>query len=513
MQRMRRATLLALALSLGLISGAFAGDNAGATFSLSSSSSVAGVGASETITIGIAAAGWTGVKQLDVIVEVDDGANYNLSGATLTLPSTTFGGWIPLPSLVVSGTTNQIRMGASLLDITGTLSGASGEVAFSLNIPTSAGFSSGTQSSISIASISIGPSSSARDVFTAADLGLTVTVNPPVSDPTLTASTAADVSTDFSAVGSGAAADGSDGEVTVGVSFADATGAAAAGQSIAFAVTNDGAEMVYVNGTALAAGASRTVTVATDASGAASILLDSEGDKFAGSTSASVTASTSADNSEGAAIALSQTFAITWDVPVPAELAAFGGSVTPQSQVVLTWAVPSQSNNLGWEVYRSVDNESFEQVGEMIAGEGTVNELRTYEFLDEALPMAEFVYYYLRQVDFDGSGARSQTIEVALSSAQALPTAMALMQNYPNPFNPETTIRFDLASEASVSVRIYDVTGQVVRTLVTGQLPAGSYTELWDGRSDAGVRVGSGVYFFELQAGSFTSMKKMTLVQ
>ena len=90
---------------------------------------------------------------------------------------------------------------------------------------------------------------------------------------------------------------------------------------------------------------------------------------------------------------------------------------------------------------------------------------------------------------------------------------MSLAQNFPNPFNPETTIRFDIATEASVSVRIFDITGQVVRTLVSDSRAAGSYTELWDGRTDAGVRVGSGVYFYELKAGSFTSMKKMTFVQ
>ena len=204
---------------------------------------------------------------------------------------------------------------------------------------------------------------------------------------------------------------------------------------------------------------------------------------------------------------------MTWDVPVPAELADFGGAMTPQSQVLLAWAVPTQSNNLGWEVFRSVDNESFDRIGDLVTGEGTVNEFRTYEFLDEDLPVSEVAYYYLRQVDFDGTTRRSQTIEVALAPVQALPTAMALAQNYPNPFNPETSIRFDIATEASVTVRIFDITGQVVRTLVAGNLPAGSYTELWDGRSDAGLRVGSGVYFYELKAGSFTSMKKMTFVQ
>ena len=96
---------------------------------------------------------------------------------------------------------------------------------------------------------------------------------------------------------------------------------------------------------------------------------------------------------------------------------------------------------------------------------------------------------------------------------QALPVVTQLAQNYPNPFNPETTIHFDLATETSVTLRVYDMTGQVVRTLVQGSLAPGNYTQLWDGRNEAGSKVGSGVYFYQLQAGSFSSKKKMTLLQ
>ena len=108
-------------------------------------------------------------------------------------------------------------------------------------------------------------------------------------------------------------------------------------------------------------------------------------------------------------------------------------------------------------------------------------------------------------------------IEVLLAAPavleQSLPLATALAQNYPNPFNPETTIQFDLAVETSVSLRVYDVTGQVVRTLVSTSLPAGSYTHLWDGSNEQGMKVGNGVYFYELKAGNFSSKKKMTLLQ
>ena len=125
----------------------------------------------------------------------------------------------------------------------------------------------------------------------------------------------------------------------------------------------------------------------------------------------------------------------------------------------LNWGVPSQSNNLGWEVYRSVDGTVFERVGDMIDGEGTTDMYEVYSFTDSELPLADVVHYYLKQVDLDGSAARSQEIAVALTPVAVLPTVFSLAQNFPNPFNPATTISFDLASESEVSLVIYDGTG------------------------------------------------------
>lgn len=510
MKRLRRGAPLALALSLALISGAFAGNNAGVTFSLSGNGSAVNVGPGAPVALQVTATGMDSVKQFRVALKVSDASQFNLEATKISGLGAMQGAFDFLGPLVDIDDPTIVEMAGS--ELGGSSPGTSGDLTFTVTVTTSASFTAADQATVSFELISLAFDNTASDAFAADDLShLTLTVNPPISDPVLSATSATDVSADYSAVGSGA---GSDGEVVVSVRFADASGAAASGQAIVFAVTNSGSESINVDNSLLVAAGSGTLFDAvTNAAGIATLLLDAEGGGDAGSTSASVSVSTSADNSEGATQDLSVDFSVTWDVPVPAELADFGGSVTPQSEVVLAWAVPSQSNNLGWEVFRSVDNESFDRVGDMVTGDGTLNELRTYEFLDQELPTADFVYYYLRQVDFDGSAARSQTIEVTLASVQVLPTVMSLAQNFPNPFNPETTIRFDIATEASVSVRIFDITGQLIRTLVSDSRAAGSYTELWDGRTDAGVRVGSGVYFYELKAGSFSSMKKMTFVQ
>jgi hypothetical protein len=89
----------------------------------------------------------------------------------------------------------------------------------------------------------------------------------------------------------------------------------------------------------------------------------------------------------------------------------------------------------------------------------------------------------------------------------------ALHQNYPNPFNPQTTIAYSTPKPGTARVRIYDVTGRLVRTLVDEAKPAGYHVTTWDGRDDYGTEVGSGVYFVRLEAGGHVQGRKMVFVK
>ncbi len=88
-----------------------------------------------------------------------------------------------------------------------------------------------------------------------------------------------------------------------------------------------------------------------------------------------------------------------------------------------------------------------------------------------------------------------------------------LEQNYPNPFNPTTTIRYSIKAPSRVSLRIYNVAGQLVRTLVKEHLKSNDYKVRWDGKDNAGNDVSTGVYFYRLTAGTFTQTKKMVLLR
>jgi hypothetical protein len=94
-----------------------------------------------------------------------------------------------------------------------------------------------------------------------------------------------------------------------------------------------------------------------------------------------------------------------------------------------------------------------------------------------------------------------------------LPSSFKLSQNYPNPFNPATTVEYDLPRRSHVTIEVYNVLGQKVQTLVDKEESVGSYSVTWDGKSESGRSVSTGVYFYRFQAGDHIETKKMLLLK
>ncbi|MBM4172234.1 MAG: T9SS type A sorting domain-containing protein, partial [Ignavibacteria bacterium] len=103
--------------------------------------------------------------------------------------------------------------------------------------------------------------------------------------------------------------------------------------------------------------------------------------------------------------------------------------------------------------------------------------------------------------------------ELNAVNVREIPTEFALSQNYPNPFNPTTSIKYSLAENAKVTLVIYDMLGQVVKTLIDNEQEAGFYTVKWDGTNNYGGKVSSGIYIYRLNAGKFMSTLKMNLLK
>ncbi len=94
------------------------------------------------------------------------------------------------------------------------------------------------------------------------------------------------------------------------------------------------------------------------------------------------------------------------------------------------------------------------------------------------------------------------------ASKSDAPQTFSLAQNYPNPFNPSTTISFSLPSQSFVSLKVFDIIGREVATIVSEEMPAGTYTRQWNA-----AKMSSGIYFYRLQAGSYTQTKKLVLLK
>ncbi len=193
---------------------------------------------------------------------------------------------------------------------------------------------------------------------------------------------------------------------------------------------------------------------------------------------------------------------------VPVELSSFSANVVDKD-VRLHWTTATESNNFGFFIHRTNDvNAEWQTIG-FVSGKGTTTSPQTYVFVDTDVASRTW-YYRLQQQDLDGHIFYSQTIEV-----QLLPTKFALYQNSPNPFNSSTLIKYDLpVGEHQVSLVIYDLLGHQITTLLDKEnQPTGAYQLNWDARDDAGQTVASGVYFYRLQTGEQSFIKKMILIE
>jgi hypothetical protein len=199
--------------------------------------------------------------------------------------------------------------------------------------------------------------------------------------------------------------------------------------------------------------------------------------------------------------------AATWNISiVPVELTSFTASVTG-SDVKLLWETASELNNSGFSVERKYANSEFMEVG-FVPGFGTTSEPKSYSFSDQNLRSGIYSYR-LKQIDFDGTFTYSDEVNVDVIA----PAEFSLDQNYPNPFNPSTKISFSLATDSKVSLKIFDVLGQEVASLINQDLTQGVHTYDFNA---AGIN--SGVYFYRIEATSvngteFVDVKKMTLVK
>jgi hypothetical protein len=192
----------------------------------------------------------------------------------------------------------------------------------------------------------------------------------------------------------------------------------------------------------------------------------------------------------------------TWSSVVPVELTSFTAS-SVGNNAVLRWSTATELNNLGFEMQRLENENEFATIG-FIQGKGTTTEPQNYSFIDENLSSGTYTYR-LKQVDFNGTYTFSDAVSVEIVNNLI---EFELAQNYPNPFNPSTTIKFSIPQSSVVSLKVFNALGQEVKTLVNGYKEAGYHSVYFDASE-----LNSGIYFYRIEAGEFTEVRKMTLIR
>ncbi len=191
------------------------------------------------------------------------------------------------------------------------------------------------------------------------------------------------------------------------------------------------------------------------------------------------------------------------DAGLPVELSSFEIDFDKYQNIKLNWITSSEINNKGFEIQRKYSNSNTWEDLDFIEGNGTTTQKNSYTYIDAILPAGKYLYR-LKQIDFNGSFEYSNIVEIEVIA----PDNFELNQNFPNPFNPVTKISFQIPGQYFVSLKVYDILGNEVATLVNEKKSAGKYNVDFNASA-----LPSGVYFYKLQAGSFVQTKKMILLK
>ncbi len=194
------------------------------------------------------------------------------------------------------------------------------------------------------------------------------------------------------------------------------------------------------------------------------------------------------------------------DEPLPVELTAFDATANDHA-ILINWRTASESSIARYEVKRNDGSGDWSTLTN-IAGLGDSPIGHSYSFTDNNVTAGTTYLYRLIIHEVDGSTVVHSQIASASLQTVSSPQEFALYQNYPNPFNPTTMIAFNLGETSLVKLSVFDLLGREVAVLANSEMPAGAHSVMFNAAGLAG-----GSYFYRLEAGSFTAVRRLMLVK
>jgi|GEM_PF-7064351 len=203
------------------------------------------------------------------------------------------------------------------------------------------------------------------------------------------------------------------------------------------------------------------------------------------------------------------------ETSLPVSLSSF--SARPEeSGVTLEWVSESEIENAGYILEKKEGEQAVwqplasYQSHEALIGQGNASWQNTYTFTDEAVEPGKTYCYQLSDVDMAGRINLYDVITITLPDASNETT---LLPAFPNPFNPATKINYQLAASGHVEIAVFDLLGRKVKTLLSGDQPAGSYAVYWHGNDVAGHKAATGTYILRMTAGKQVKIQRVVLLR
>ncbi len=196
---------------------------------------------------------------------------------------------------------------------------------------------------------------------------------------------------------------------------------------------------------------------------------------------------------------------------LPVELVYFFAE-SYEDSILLKFGTATEVSNYGFEIQRAQNNLIFNIIG-FVEGNGNSNSPKHYTFADSLVEMTGIIYYRLKQIDFDGTSAYSDTVTVDFLSSITLessniPSQFSISNNYPNPFNPATKINFELPFQQALKINLFDVRGKLVKEIASQEFLPGIYQLYLDFSLYS-----SGIYFVRFESQNNVVTKRMTFVK
>lgn len=204
---------------------------------------------------------------------------------------------------------------------------------------------------------------------------------------------------------------------------------------------------------------------------------------------------------------------------LPVELSSFTALHNNLSMVTLQWVTQSETNVYGFRIYRGTKTELSTAIMLNIFIPATnTSQMQVYQVTDEEVYQDGTYYYWLENIDLDGSSALygpvSITVNFGNTGAPPIPITQGLHKAYPMPFHPEVNLELGMVKAGLVELGIYNMKGQLVRSLYSGNLDMGTTTLRWDSRDNSGSLCANGIYFAVMRTDSgAVSTLKLTLMK